>query len=64
MWPAPPYGELLKADLGGNYLVQANWAYEQGSRRLTQSWLQREGASAFEYDTKYSYDAGDCCRIG
>ena len=59
-----PYGELLKADLGGNYVVQANWAYEQGSRRLTQSWIQREGASAFEYDTKYSYDAaGNVLRV-
>ncbi|HEY9264766.1 MAG TPA: RHS repeat-associated core domain-containing protein [Mycobacterium sp.] len=59
-----PYGELLKVDMGGNYVVQANWAYEQGSRRLIQSWIQREGASAFEYDTEYSYDdAGNVLRV-
>ncbi|MGW8565841.1 hypothetical protein [Isoptericola sp. NPDC055881] len=59
-----PYGELLKADMGGSYVVQANWAYEQGSRRLMRSWVQREGASAFEYDASYGYDdAGNVLRV-
>ncbi len=45
------------ADLGSNYPVQANWAYEQGSRRLTDSWVVRAGASTWDYDAHYTYDA-------
>ncbi|WP_415803294.1 hypothetical protein, partial [Isoptericola cucumis] len=52
-----PYGELIMADLGSNYPVQANWAYEQGSRRLTDSWVVRAGASTWDYDAHYTYDA-------
>ena len=50
------FGELLQADLGGNYVVQANYQYAVGTRRLEKSWVTREGADGYDYDAAYSYD--------
>ncbi|WP_454300487.1 RHS repeat-associated core domain-containing protein [Salana multivorans] len=59
------YGEILVADLGAIYSSMVNYSYEHGTRRLSQTWLQRETGSAYDIDLAYSYDhAGNVTRIG
>lgn len=50
------YGEPLMLDLGGGYAQMINYAYEVGTRRLSGSWLVREGVSGYTMDTTYRYD--------
>ncbi|RPF20713.1 RHS repeat domain-containing protein [Myceligenerans xiligouense] len=51
------YGQLLFADLGGNYSVGARWTYDTYTRRLTEQSVTREGAGGNDYVATYRYDA-------
>lgn len=59
-----PYGEALLYDLGNTYSTQLLYAYEDGTRRLSRSWLVREEAKGFDRDVRYTYDeAGNPTKI-
>jgi len=51
------YGDLLFADMGGNYSVGARWTYDVFTRRLTEQRVTREGATGDDYKATYRYDA-------
>ncbi|NTW38811.1 MAG: hypothetical protein HGA44_02815, partial [Cellulomonadaceae bacterium] len=51
-----PLGEPLLYDLGNTYSNQVAFAYEDGTRRLSRSWLAREGVDGFDRDVSYTYD--------
>jgi RHS repeat-associated protein len=50
------YGDLLFADLGGNWSVGARWTYDINTRRLTEQSVTREGANGDDVVARYSYD--------
>lgn len=50
------YGDLLFADLGGNWSVGARWTYDINTRRLTEQSVTREGAAGDDVVARYSYD--------
>ncbi|MCF4123106.1 hypothetical protein L1785_19220 [Antribacter sp. KLBMP9083] len=50
------YGELLFADIGGNYSVGARWTYDINTRRLIEQSVTREGAGGDDVVARYSYD--------
>ncbi|WP_165362872.1 RHS repeat domain-containing protein [Promicromonospora panici] len=50
------YGDLLFADLGGNWSVGARWTYDINTRRLTEQSVTREGATGDDVVARYSYD--------
>ncbi|WP_423461987.1 RHS repeat domain-containing protein [Promicromonospora sp. MS192] len=51
------YGDLLFADIGGNFSVGARWTYDIHTRRLTEQSVTREGAGGDDVVARYSYDA-------
>lgn len=50
------YGDLLFADIGGNFSVGARWVYDINTRRLTEQSVTREGAGGADVVARYSYD--------
>jgi RHS repeat-associated protein len=50
------YGEMLRQDLGNTYAFFANYQYEEGTRRLQKTWVEREGVAGLDMDLTYTYD--------
>ncbi|WP_051433109.1 RHS repeat-associated core domain-containing protein [Promicromonospora kroppenstedtii] len=50
------YGDLLFADIGGNFSVGARWTYDVNTRRLTEQSVTREGAGGDDVVARYTYD--------
>ncbi|GIG34834.1 RHS repeat-associated core domain-containing protein [Cellulomonas pakistanensis] len=50
------YGEPLRYDLGNTYSFKVNYAYEEGTRRLQKTWVEREGVAGLDMDLTYAYD--------
>jgi RHS repeat-associated protein len=50
------YGDLLFADIGGNYSVGARWTYDINTRRLVEQSVTREGAGGDDVVARYSHD--------
>lgn len=50
------YGETLRQDLGNTYAFFVNHMYEQGTRRLQKTWVEREGVAGLDMDLTYTYD--------
>jgi RHS repeat-associated protein len=51
------YGEPLRYDLGNTYAFFLNYSYEEGTRRLQKTWVEREGVGGLDMDLTYTYDA-------
>ena len=50
------YGEPLMYDLGNTYATYINYSYEEGTRRLQDTWLVRENVTGYDLDLTYTYD--------
>lgn len=50
------YGETVRHDLGNTYSFLVNYSYQPGTRRLAQSWVEREGSTGRDMDLTYTYD--------
>ncbi|MCC2319268.1 polymorphic toxin-type HINT domain-containing protein [Cellulomonas chengniuliangii] len=50
------YGETLRHDLGNTYAFFVNYSYESGTRRLTNTWVERENVTGRDMDQTTAYD--------
>ncbi|WHP16203.1 RHS repeat-associated core domain-containing protein [Cellulomonas sp. ES6] len=50
-------GETLRQDLGNTYAFFVNHQYQEGTRRLEKTWVEREGVAGIDMDLTYTYDA-------
>ncbi|MGV8973118.1 MAG: RHS repeat domain-containing protein [Rhodoglobus sp.] len=50
------YGEPLRYDLGNTYAFFVNYSYENGTRRLLNTRVEREGVTGRDLDLTYTYD--------
>ncbi|RMI14436.1 RHS repeat-associated core domain-containing protein [Cellulomonas triticagri] len=50
------YGETLRQDLGNTSAFFVNYLYEEGTRRLQKTWVEREGVAGLDMDLTYTYD--------
>lgn len=57
-------GKTLISDLGANFPVVVNYAYETGTERLTTAKVVRNGTTGYDYNAAYGYDlAGNITKI-
>lgn len=50
------YGETLRHDLGSTYSFWVTHTYQDGTRRLQRTQVEREGVAGSDMDVAYSYD--------
>ncbi len=51
------YGEPVQYDLGGSYSAFVNFSYQTGTRRIVDTSVWVEGATGYDLDLAYTYDA-------